>query len=107
MITHEIKITKLEIDNSNPSLPNKVKSIFYECKGTDSETGRSYTQRAICLAPDKTSVLFVPFEELTEEKVLQWVTESNSYNNVKNNVNRIIERLSEPPTIIVDNLPWV
>lgn len=106
MISHEIKITKLEVDNSNPSLPNTVKSIFYECKGTDSETGRCYTQRSRCIAPDKTSVLFVPFEELTEEKVLQWVTESNSYNIVKNNVNRIIESLSKPTTIVV-NLPWV
>lgn len=105
MISHEIKITELEIDNSNPSLPNTVKSIFYECKGTDSETGISYTQLSRCLAPYKTSVLFVPFEELTEEKVLQWVTESNSYNIVKNDVNSKIESLSKPTTI-VDNLPW-
>lgn len=105
MITYEIKISKLEIDNSNVDYPNTVKSIFFDCTGIDNETGKSYIQKSRCLAPDKDSSDFVPFEQLTESIVLEWINNSTVLQNIKNNISRIIDKMNKPIEI-TDNLPW-
>jgi len=72
-ITYTWKITEMKMAPSLDGLSDVITNVRFEYKGTDSESGFSYSfTGAIPIgAPESSS--FVPLKDLTENEVIEWV----------------------------------
>jgi len=113
MITYELKIEKIEYEPILNSLNNIVTYIYYKCIGTNDENGMILHQLGRCKAPNELDGEFVEYENLTEETVLGWITNSEEYIRTKMGLhyrldpNRPVDKYTLTSTRKVDTiLPW-
>lgn len=90
-ITYTWKILDKTVIEQNPRLKNVVKTITWECKGVDSNTGKeSVVVDTTTLRPALPKD-FVELAETPDELMLQWVFETA--NNKKRIEDKILEDL--------------
>jgi len=93
---------------SEGQLANVVVTAAWRCDGEQISDGITYTgtcfSTASVVAPDPSS--FIPYPNLTEDEVLQWVWNSGVDKvAVEASVQRQIDDKINPP-VITPNLPW-
>jgi hypothetical protein len=83
-----------------------VKTAQWECRGVDEETGNSVDMHGEYHSPpaDPDDPDFVPFDELTEQDVLEWVWQGPTKEQYETSVAEQIELKNNPP--VVAGLPW-
>jgi len=107
-ITYTWKVTSVKKGNVD-SLSDVVLNVRWEKKGVDGDGNEGKFQGATPFAaPHESS--FVPYNELTEEIVLNWVKAVvvDSYEeHVNGQIQKQIDALKNPVTEVSDNdLPW-
>jgi hypothetical protein len=101
-IQYTWKINQLE---RNPST-GVVKTVYWDCLGVDEETENfvhmhcSYYPSSI--DPDDPN--FIPFNELSEQTILEWVWQGPTKEQYETSVAEQIELKNNPP--IVTGVPW-
>ena len=101
-------IEQLWVKPSEGSLTDVVVTAAWRCNGEQVSGGKTYTGTcygtASFVAPDPSS--FIPYPNLTEAEVLQWVWDSGiDKANTESSVNQQIANAINPP-VIVPPLPW-
>ncbi len=101
-IQYTWKIDQLE---RNP-LTGVVITVQWECHGVDDETQNSvYISSSLRLPPnDPDNPDFIPFDELSEQAVLEWVWQGPTKEQYETSVAEQIELKNNPP--IVTGVPW-
>ena len=75
--------------------------VHWHCSGTDTETGNTAScNGADQFLPDPASESYVPYESLTEETVISWITKSTAEQEILEQINQ----QSNPQT--ATGLPW-
>lgn len=101
-IQYTWKINQLERDPTTGA----VKIAHWVCSGVDEETENSvHVHGNYSLPPaDPDDPDFVPFDELTEQDVLEWVWQGLTKEQCETSVAQQIELKNNPP--VVAGLPW-
>ena len=109
MITYTWKITGLKVQNVSDTRPNAVVQTYWQKIGTDEDGNEGIFSGATPFTPDPTddSGPFIPFEELTEENVLDWI-KTVVVGQYEQHVNEQIQRqIDDKRNPIIDaTLPW-
>jgi len=97
-------IERLLVKPLEGSNPDVVITADWRCNGTD-ETYSGTCYGSCSFAPPSGS--FTPYEDLTQEQVLQWCYENGvDKNAIEANVTAQIENQINPPVVTLP-LPWV
>ena len=97
-------IERLLVKPTEGSLTDVVITADWRCNGTD-ETYSGTCYGSCSFAPPTGS--FTPYEDLTQEQVLQWCYENGvDKNAIEANVTLQIENQINPPVVTLP-LPWV
>ena len=108
-ITYSFEIVRLKTVDTD-SHTKVVKQIEYRYKGLDGDTGISHTvENSIELDTDTIEV-FIDYENLTEETVLQWVS-ANTHEDIIRDWNNSIDihiarTITERSKTVQTKLPW-
>lgn len=108
-ITHTWIIKKLVQKNDGTGT---VTQVTYKVVSRDIETGKAVSNYKICeLNTDNiNSSTFIPYNQLTEEQVIQFVKDKlgDEVQEIESFNCREIENKINPPTppVITENLPW-
>lgn len=99
------KLTCLPLLNEKQ---NVVCSISWELHGTNKSNTTSFVYDNQDIAYDE-NALFVDFQDLTQEQVVQWLIESIGQTHVLAYKKIIAENISliENPPVITPALPWI
>lgn len=103
-------ISSLECKTLENGLPKVVSRIQWRCEASTTHEGKEYITElygpADMPSPDPNN--FTPYENLTKEQVVQWLTDTMGeyvvqeiYNRLQNNLNELIS-----PTIVYLNPPF-
>jgi hypothetical protein len=89
--------------------PNYVVEVCWTIMGDDGNYVASVSSRHVLPNTEST---FVPYEELTEETVFNWIQNAlgvDGVNSAKAQVQGYIDKQINPPTVVpsVTPLPWV
>ena len=89
--------------------PNYVVEVCWTIMGNDGNYVASVSSRHVLPNTEST---FVPYEELTEETVINWIQNAlgvEGVNSAKAQVQGYIDKQINPPTVVpsVTPLPWV
>jgi len=107
MTTPIWNITALNAIPSIDGLENYIVTAHWDCTATDGTySGRVYSTTSFEVDPNKPN--YVPYADLTEAQVIQWVQASLGAETVaatEENVLQQIETQKNPP-IISPRLPW-
>lgn len=108
-ITYTWEVTSLKVRDVSDSRPNAVCQTYWKKTGTD-ENGNQGTfsgATPFTIDPTDTSGPFIPFDELTEEDVLDWI-KSVVVGSYEEHVNGVIARQIEEKIspISEPKLPW-
>ena len=102
-ITYEYKIANLEYTNDDSKA---VLIAHYDVRASDPDLGeqtvRSYG--TVSFSPDPDASDFVPFEDLTEDTVLDWVKGELDTDSIEATLASKLEKTNAPRT--VSGLPW-
>ena len=97
-------IERLLVKPTEGSNPDVVITADWRCNGTD-ETYSGTCYGSCSFAPPSGS--FTPYEDLTEQQVLDWCYENGvDKNAIEANVSLQIENQINPPVVVLP-LPWV
>lgn len=104
-ITYTWKITGMKMAPSLDGLSDVITNVQFEYKGTDSESGFSYSfMGAIPIgSPEPSS--FVPLKDLTENEVIEWVKSIYPMDHPNEQVEKGIESQKVPKDEEA-KLPW-
>ena len=108
-ITYTWKITGLKTKNVSDDKPSTVVQTYWQKIGTD-ENGNSGTfsgATPFTVDPTDNSGPFIPFEELTEENVIDWIKTivvGNYEEHVNTKIAEQIEQIISP--VSEASLPW-
>ena len=106
-------IERLLVKPTEGSLTDVVITADWRCNGTDETTGSGDTEQtysgtcygSCSFAPPSGS--FTPYEDLTQDQVLQWCYENGvDKTAIEANVTAQIENQINPPVVVLP-LPWV
>jgi len=107
--TYTWKVTGIKIKNVSEEKPNAVVQTYWQKIGTD-ENGNEGTfsgATPFTVDPTDNSGPFIPFEQLTEEDVLNWIKsivvggyEDHVNGQIQKQIDEKISPISEP------KLPW-
>jgi len=103
-VTYEWKIKSLHKTTVN-SLQDVVVKVMYEYVGTDSESGQTAFFPGVTPLPEPDANSFTPFENLTQQEVIEWLIANVDTTHMKVRVERDIE-FKISPIEEVHNLPW-
>lgn len=101
-IQYTWKINQLERDPTT----GVVKTVHWDCHGVDDQTQNfSHMYSTFRPAPiDPSDPNFIPFENLNEQEVLDWVWQGATKEQCETSVAEQIELKNNPPIII--GVPW-
>jgi hypothetical protein len=108
-ITYTWKVTGLKVQNVSENKENAVVQTYWEKIGTDENGNEGKFSGATPFTPDPTdnSGPFVPFDQLTEENVLDWIKsivvgdyERHVNEKIQEQIDLKINPVTEP------SLPW-
>jgi hypothetical protein len=105
-ITNTWLIEQLQVIPVLEDAQNVVTSIHWRLNGTDGiNTATMYGSAGV---PEKTSSALIPYEELTEECILEWLHSVLGAETVSSYEANIAEQLKQlaKPKIISPALPW-
>lgn len=109
-ITYTWKITGLKTQNISDNRSNAVVQTYWQKIGTDENGNEGVFSGAtpFTLDPNDEFGPFIPFEDLTEENVIDWI-KSIVIDEYENHVNRQIQKQIDEKSnpIIEASLPWV
>lgn len=109
-ITSTWKVTGLKVKNFAKIKPNAVIVVYWQVIGTDENNNQGiyYGETSFTIDPTDNSGPFIPFEELTEEDVINWINLSIA-DNEKEYINQWIQqKIDDQINPMVDMpLPWV
>ena len=99
-ITYQYSISNLEYTNDDSKC---VVVAHYNVKAM---WGKEYTRSygTVSFSPDPDSPDFVPFEDLTEDTVLDWVKNELDADSIEATLASKLEKTNAPKT--VSGLPW-
>jgi hypothetical protein len=114
-LTYEWKITQIK-KTTNNSVDNAIIGTRWEVKGTDADGNEATFAGATPFTLDQINPdNFIPYSELTEEVVLNWIKEyvsgSNRVTNYWDHISKKINDQLEEKTSVINNvdavnLPW-
>jgi hypothetical protein len=108
-ITYTWKVTSLKVKDVSENRTNAIVQTYWTKTGTDEDGNQGVFSGATPFTIDPTddSGPFIPFEELTEENVLDWI-KSVVIGSYEDHVNsKIAEQITDKVTPTTDaNLPW-
>lgn len=108
-ITYTWKITGLKVQNIADNKPNAIVQVYWQKIGTDENGFEGIFSGAtpFTMDPTDTSGPFIPFEELTENDVIEWI-KSVVVNSYEQHVDRHIQDLidAQRNPITDATLPW-
>jgi hypothetical protein len=108
-ITYTWKVTSLKVKDLSEDKKNAIVQTYWQKIGTDENGNEGTFSGATPFTVDPTddSGPFVPFEQLTEEDVLDWI-KSVVVGSYEEHVNsKIFEQIQDKLTPAVDaKLPW-
>ena len=102
--TTTLTINDLEVQFSLSGLNDVVIRVGATLSGNDAGTDAHINRRFFIAAPDPSS--FIPFADLTESNVANFVTATDSYTTVLQRLTSIIEEQKQAPTTGMEPLPW-
>ena len=102
-ITYEYRIGNLEYTNDDKKA---VLIAHYDVRASDPDLGEQTvrTYGTVSFSPDPDASDFVPFEDLTEETVLDWVKGELDTDSIEATLASKLEEANAPKT--VSGLPW-
>jgi hypothetical protein len=104
MTTYNWTISTLECAPSEDGLENVIKTVHWQCAGTDGE--HSASVYATCSLPSPSDE-FIVFADITKEQVLEWIWENGVNKQVtEDSIQSQIETQKNPP-IVKPALPWL
>jgi hypothetical protein len=111
-ITYTWKINSLKVKDVNDSKPKGIVQTYWSVTGKNEngDEGTFSGATPFTVDPNDDSGPFIPFEELTEEDVINWIkTVVNKDIYYKNHIDeQIIKQINERKNQIIDTkLPWV
>ncbi len=108
-ITYTWKVTSLKVKDVSENITNAVVQTYWTKTGTDEDGNQGVFSGATPFTIDPTddSGPFIPFEELTEEDVLDWI-KSVVIGSYEDHVNsKIAEQITDKVTPTTEaKLPW-
>ena len=102
--TTTLLINDLEVQFSLSGLNDVVIIVGATLSGNDAGTTDHLNRRFIIATPTLSS--FIPFTDLTESNVANFVKATDSYTTVLQRLTSIIEEQKQPPTTGMEPLPW-
>jgi len=102
--TTTLIIRDLEVQFSLSGLDDVVIIVGSTLSGNDAGTDAHLNRRFIIATPDPSS--FIPFTDLTESNVANFVKATDSYTTVLQRLTSIIEERKQAPTTGMEPLPW-
>jgi len=99
-----LTIDKLLVQYSLSGLDDVVIDVSATLSGNDAGTTSTLTNGFAIAAPDPSS--FVPFEDLTEEDVENFVKATDRYTTLIQYLTKLIYEKQQPPTAGQLPLPW-
>ena len=108
-VTYTWKVTSLKVKDVSEDRTNAIVQTYWTKTGTDEDGNQGVFSGAtpFTLDPTATSGPFIPFEELTEENVLDWI-KSVVIGSYEDHVNsKIAEQITNKVTPTTEaKLPW-
>jgi hypothetical protein len=108
-ITYTWKVTSLKVKDVSENRTNAIVQTYWTKTGTDEDGNQGVFSGAtpFTLDPTDDSGPFIPFEELTEENVLDWI-KSVVIGSYEDHVNsKIAEQITDKVTPTTEaKLPW-
>ena len=108
-ITYTWKITGLKTKDVDPQHPSAIVQTYWQKTGTDEagNTGTFSGATPFTIDPSDASGPFVPFQELTEEIVIDWI-KTVVVGSYEEHVNeKIAEQIEQKITPVVEaTMPW-
>ena len=102
--TTTLIINDLEVQYSLDGLTDVVIRVGATLSGNDAGTTAHLKRRFLIAAPDPSS--FIPFADLTESDVANFVTSTNSYTTAVQQLTNIIYQQQQTPITGMEPLPW-
>jgi len=102
--TTTLLINDLEVQFSLSGLNDVVIVVGATLSGNDAGTTNNLNRRFRIDAPDPSS--FIPYADLTESNVVNFVKATDQYTTVLQRLTSIIEEQKQPPTTGIEPLPW-
>ena len=83
-----------------------ILAAWWMCEGVDGDIRRN-GNGAVSLTPDSESPDFIPYEDLTEAQILEWVwaVDGIDKSQVEQDLNNLISEIKNPT--LAYGLPWV
>ena len=103
-ITYSWKIMSL-FKQTVDSLQDVVIRVKYHYVGIDSVSGEQGKFEGVSPLPTPTQEGFIPFDQLTEQNVIEWLIANVDPTHMQTRIIREIERKLNPEQE-VDSLPW-
>lgn len=98
-----IKITDLVSRSEDGS----VHMVFYEASITKDGKTVKLDQNISLFPKDSSDPSFIPYENLTEEKVIEWVLELLTEDGLQDIEDQLIAKLNQPINTSMKKLPWI
>jgi hypothetical protein len=96
-------IVQLNCYPDKDGLTDVVFTVHWDCTGVDGEyNGRVYGSCGVTLDPEAP---YTPYEDLTQDQVLDWVWASVDKDETETSVQAQIES-QKNPTVVTPPLPW-
>jgi hypothetical protein len=111
-ITYTWKINSLKVKDLNDSKPKAIVQTYWSVTGKNEngDEGTFSGATPFTVDPNDACGPFIPFDELTEEDVINWIkTVVNKDIGYKNHIDeQIIKQINERKNPIIEaKLPWV
>lgn len=103
-ITYTWDVNTLDTAVSEDGLENVVKIIHWRLSATDG-TYKAESYSTVSLDPPSADN-FTNFNSLTEEQVIAWLESKLDVDDIKQNLDRELAALAEPP-IVTKKAPWL
>lgn len=102
--TFEIKVTGVRTHTLG-ELTKVIKQIEFVVKGTEGAVSFELPQTLV--VPDADATSFVPFEQLTEAQVIEWInTHFEPIDAVKMHVQSVLDKEVAKAALAQETLPW-
>lgn len=103
MISYTIKINSAKTATIG-NLQNVVKQVEYTVTGTDGD--QSFSLPVKVILEDPATETFINFNNLTEQKMIEWVAELVETVNAKQHINTVVQKMVTEAAYQNTALPW-
>ena len=101
MILYTTNITSVKTYNTD-TMQNIIKEVNWVLEGTEGDISFNNAGTSKLLSPAD----FIPFSEVTEQQLIEWVEQSPEYLSAKEHVTTYINELVQRAQLNTPPLPW-